>query len=117
MVGLLRNVWAAVVATVALLPPAAVHAQAQTLKAYHLADVEEMRSKFVALANAIPEDRYDWRPMEGVRSVRDVLLLIAAEGNTYPENWGLPRAQGAAGDYQAEMARLGGAAQTKAQVV
>jgi hypothetical protein len=109
--------WRGAVMAVGLLLPAAAHAQVQTLKAWHVADVEEMKSKFVALANAIPEDRYDWRPMDGVRSVREVLLLIAAEGNTYPANWGLPLAEGAERGYEAEMARLDGVAKTKAQLV
>ena len=108
---------AALLAAGLILPIGSAHAQVQTLKAWHVADVEEMKSKFVALANAIPEDRYDWRPMEGVRSVRDVLLLVAAEGNTYPENWGLPRAEGAADDYVAESTRIGRAAATKAQLI
>lgn len=108
---------AAAAVVVAMMFPAALRAQVQTLKEYHVADVAELKSKFVALAQAIPEDRYDWRPMEGVRSVRDVLVLVAAEGNVYPENWGLPAAEGAARGYEAESARLDSLARTKAQLV
>jgi DinB family protein len=39
-----------------------------------------MRGKFVGLANAFPPDKYTWRPMDGVRSVSEVLMLIASEG-------------------------------------
>jgi len=45
-----------------------------------IADLEVMREKFLGLADAFPEDAYTWRPMEGVRSVSEVLMLIASEG-------------------------------------
>jgi uncharacterized damage-inducible protein DinB len=35
--------------------------------------------KFIQLAEAVPEDRYDWRPMEGVRSFREVFIHVAAD--------------------------------------
>ncbi len=109
--------WQAAVVAVGLLVPGAAAAQVQTLKEFHVADVAELREKFVGLANAFPEDKYEWRPMEGTRSVRDVLVLLAAEGNVFPENWGLPRADGAVQGYQAESARLDRLARTKAQVI
>ncbi|MDZ7689628.1 MAG: DinB family protein [Balneolaceae bacterium] len=34
--------------------------------------------KAVQLAGAIPEDAYDWRPAEGIRSVREAVLHIAS---------------------------------------
>jgi hypothetical protein len=107
---------AMVVAAMTVVAPA-LPAQGQTLKEFHVADVENLRTKFLALADALPEDRYDWRPMEGTRSVRDVLVLVAAEANVFPANWGLPAAEGAARGYQAESARLGAAAVTKALLV
>ena len=45
-----------------------------------IADLDVMREKFIALAEAFPEDTYTWRPMDGVRSVSEVLMLIASEG-------------------------------------
>jgi uncharacterized damage-inducible protein DinB len=36
-----------------------------------------MEEHVMGLANAIPEDKYGWRPAEGVRSIREVLLHIA----------------------------------------
>ena len=53
---------------------------AGAVKAAVLADVEVMRGKFVGLAQAFPPDKYTWRPMDGVRSVSEVLMLIAGEG-------------------------------------
>ena len=56
---------------------------AAAVKAAFLADIEVMREKFMALAGAFPEDTYTWRPMEGVRSVSEVLMLIAGEGYAF----------------------------------
>ena len=56
---------------------------AAVVKAAYLADLEAMRVKFVGLAEAFPQDKYTWRPMEGVRSPSEVLMLIASEGYGY----------------------------------
>jgi hypothetical protein len=101
----------------AMMLPSSLHAQAQTLREYHVAAVENLQSKFVALAGAIPEERYDWRPMDGTRSVRDVLALVAAEANVFPVNWGLPAAEGAAEGYQAESERVAAFAATRAELI
>jgi hypothetical protein len=53
---------------------------AAAVKAAFLADIEVMREKFVALAEAFPQDKYMYKPMDGVRSVSEVLMLIASEG-------------------------------------
>jgi hypothetical protein len=53
---------------------------AAAVKAAFIADIEVMRGKFLGLAQAFPQDKYTWRPMEGVRSVSEVLMLIASEG-------------------------------------
>ena len=53
---------------------------AAAVKAAFLADLEVMRGKFVGLAQTFPPDKYTWRPMDGVRSVSEVLMLIASEG-------------------------------------
>ena len=56
------------------------------LKSAFLADIEAMRVKFVGLAEAFPQDKYDWRPMDGVRSVSEVLMLAAMEGYSFIPN-------------------------------
>lgn len=109
--------WGVAAVAVAMTLPPALRAQVQTLKDFHVADVENLRSKFVALAETFPEDRYDWRPMEGIRSVRDVLVLVAAEANVFPAHWDLPAAEGAARGYEAESERVGAMAVTKAQLI
>jgi len=53
---------------------------AAALKTAFTADIDSMAVKFVGLAEAFPPDKYTWRPMDGVRSVSEVLMLIATEG-------------------------------------
>ena len=53
---------------------------AAAVKASFLNDLDNLRGKFVGLAEAFPQDKYTWRPMEGVRSVSEVLMLAAMEG-------------------------------------
>ncbi len=44
-------------------------------------DMSESQEKIISLAEAIPADKYTWRPEEGVRSVSEVLMHIA--GSNY----------------------------------
>jgi uncharacterized damage-inducible protein DinB len=46
---------------------------------------EASARKLVALAEAMPADRYDWRPMEGVASVAEVYMHIARYNYYYPD--------------------------------
>ena len=59
---------------------------AALVKASFLNDLETLRGKFVGLAQAFPQDKYTWRPMEGVRSVSEVLMLAAMEGYSFIPN-------------------------------
>ena len=66
---------------------------ATVLKEAFMADLEVMREKFLGLADAFPAETYTWRPMEGVRSVSEVLMLIASEGYGFvPMSVGAPTA-------------------------
>jgi len=66
---------------------------AQVLRAALLSDLETMRGKFMQLAEAFPQDKYAWTPMEGVRSVAQVLVLAAGEGYSFiPGSFGGQRA-------------------------
>ena len=78
------------VALVVAAAPSAAHAQdviskdsAAALKAAFIADLDNLHTKFLGLAQAFPQDKYTWRPMEGVRSVADVLMLAAFEGYSF----------------------------------
>ena len=65
-------------------------------------DLDTLQSKVIALANAIPAEKFAWRPTEGVRSFGEVFMHIAAEYYVYtPMSFGASRsaviAPGAAG--------------------
>ena len=59
---------------------------AALVRASFIGDLENVRAKFVALAEAFPQDKYSWRPMDGVRSVSEVLMLAAMEGYSFIPN-------------------------------
>lgn len=80
-------------------------AAAQSWQDVQVADLETMRDKFVGLAEAFDESHYDWRPMEGVRSVREVLGLTVAEGHLFPTAWGYAPGPEGEPDFEAEMER------------
>jgi hypothetical protein len=56
---------------------------AAAIKTAFLADLDTVKTKFIGLAEAFPQDKYSWRPMDGVRSVSEVLMLAAQEGYAF----------------------------------
>jgi len=80
---------------------------AQSLQDVQVADIETMKDKFIGLAQEFSTDQYAWRPMEGVRSVQDVLALIIAECHIFPMSWGHEPPAGAASGFGPEMQRVG----------
>ena len=65
-------------------------ASAQGLMAEMHKDVGQAQQKLIALANAIPESAYDWRPGAGARTVREVLLHVSADNYLIPIAMGMP---------------------------
>jgi len=51
-------------------------------------DIDQVQTKIVGLARAMPEGTYGWRPTKGVRSTSETLLHVAAD------NYFLPAAMG-----------------------
>lgn len=47
-------------------------------------DVDGVHQKLVALAKAMPADKYSWRPGAGVRSVGEVFLHVASDNYLLP---------------------------------
>jgi hypothetical protein len=99
--------WCGVALAVMLALPVTASGQAESLKDFQASDAEQMGEKFVGLARAFDESQYDWRPMEGVRSVREQLVLAAAEANLFPGMWGGSAASDAGENFGAENERLG----------
>jgi uncharacterized damage-inducible protein DinB len=60
------------------------------MKPQALLDLDGMKQKFVALATAVPADKYNWRPAEGVRSIGEVFLHIANANYNIPNLMGTP---------------------------
>ena len=67
----------------------------------YMADLDTLHARIVALAIAIPENKYEWRPAAGVRSVSETLMHVAHEwyfyvpgsvGGKPPADFGNPRA-------------------------
>jgi uncharacterized damage-inducible protein DinB len=91
----------------AIAMPAAARAQdvldaksAATVRDQYLADLDTLHSKIMQLANAIPADKYSWRPAEGVRSISEALMHVASEWYLFapmsvagkaPADFGAPR--------------------------
>lgn len=73
------------------LAPLAAHAQAVpagagasretalAARTAFLLDIDTLQSKFLALAEAIPAEKYAWRPAPGVRSIGEAFLHVASE--------------------------------------
>ena len=95
--------------------PSSMDAQVATWQDIQVSDIETMGDKFTQLAEAFDESQYDWRPMEEVRSVREVLGLAIAEANLFPTAWGHEPAPGAAARFPAELERA--AALSKADML
>jgi hypothetical protein len=57
-----------------------------------LMDLDTLQSKFVALSEAIPAEKYSWRPAPGVRSIGEALMHVASEYYVYaPMSYGATR--------------------------
>jgi len=57
-----------------------------------LMDLDTLQSKFLALAEAIPAEKYSWRPAPGVRSIGEALMHVASEYYVYaPMSYGAAR--------------------------
>jgi uncharacterized damage-inducible protein DinB len=75
-------------------PSADKTAPSYDMKPQSLLDLEDMHKKFVALATAIPQEKYDYRPAEGVRSIGEVFLHISNANYNIPSMMGVPRPAG-----------------------
>ena len=53
-----------------------------------LSQIDQARDKLLSLADAMPAEKYTWRPGEGVRSVGEVFSHVAAANYFIPTTWG-----------------------------
>jgi uncharacterized damage-inducible protein DinB len=68
----------------------AAAAPASGVRAEFLNELKMQEDKFIALAQAMPADKYTWRPAEGVRSVSEVFMHVAAANYNLPKVLGFP---------------------------
>lgn len=81
------------------------------MKAQALLDLEGLQKKFVDLAGAIPQDKFTWRPADGVRSISEVFLHISAA------NYGYPNLLGVAPPATLDLKNLEKSTTDKAQII
>src|ERR1700687_730963 len=69
--------------------PAAAEAPAPgSPRAMVLRQIGAAQEKLIALAEAMPADKYTWRPGAGVRSVGEVFMHVASANYFLPTFWG-----------------------------
>ncbi len=108
-----NGLWVLMVTAAAFCLPSSVTAQMPSLQESQVTDIETMKDKFIGLAQAFDEAQYDWRPMDGVRSVRDVFGLIIAECHVFPTAWGHEPPAEAASGFGPELRRAGSLTRTE----
>jgi uncharacterized damage-inducible protein DinB len=69
-------------------PPAAAASAVTGARGEFLAEVVYYEQRYIRLAEAVPAEKYPWRPAEGVRSIGEVYAHIATA------NYGVARALG-----------------------
>ncbi|HVR98440.1 MAG TPA: DinB family protein [Thermoanaerobaculia bacterium] len=82
--------------TPSVTPPVA-QAQAPAasgVRAEILRQIGDAQEKLVALAEAMPADKYGWRPGAGVRSTGEVFLHVAGGNYFLPTLWGVKPPEG-----------------------
>ena len=57
-------------------------------RAEFLVLLDDVQKKILTLADAVPADKYSWRPAPGVRSVGEVYMHLAATNFYLPTLWG-----------------------------
>ena len=67
---------------------------ASGFKSDALAHFDDASKKIVDLAEAVPAEKYAWRPAAGVRSVSEVFVHVASGNGLLPTFLGAPRPEG-----------------------
>jgi len=85
-----------------LLPCAAQDSQEPSsgFRAEFLLQMNDVQSKILELANAVPQEKYLWRPSENVRSVSEVYMHIAGGNFFLPTMAGVKAPEGYSRDME-----------------
>jgi uncharacterized damage-inducible protein DinB len=92
-------------------PAASPAAPTSETRAEFLDRLDFYEQRFVSLAQAVPAEKYAWRPSEGVRSIGEVYLHVAAA------NYSLPRLIGAQPPAGVDIAGLEKSTTDKAKII
>lgn len=70
-------------------PPQSASATDKTAPSYDMkaqaaVDLQQLQKKYVDLAEALPADKYTWRPETGVRSISELFLHVAGANFEFP---------------------------------
>ena len=68
--------------------------EASGFKTDLLASIDDAGKKLVDLAQAVPAEKYGWRPSEGVRSFSEVFMHVVAGNYLIPSFMGFKRPEG-----------------------
>ena len=71
-------------------PPATLTTPTSGPRLEFLDEVSYYEQRFLRLAEAIPADKYNWRPAEGVRSIGDVYMHVVAANYNFARVLGTP---------------------------
>jgi len=75
-------------------------APASGFRAEYLKQLTDVEKKVVDLAQAMPQEKYTWRPAEGVRSVSEVFVHIGGSNFLLPVALGLKAPEGFSSDME-----------------
>jgi len=96
-----------VIILIALLAPSIGFTQEQTVpsampgfKGDLMKDIQAAEEKLVSLAEAIPAEKYSWRPGEGVRSISEVYMHVAGGNYLLPSFAGVTPPPGISRDME-----------------
>jgi uncharacterized damage-inducible protein DinB len=64
------------------------------MKAQSIVDLQDLQKKFTTLADAIPAEKFAWRPSDGVRSFSELFLHVSAANYGIPNMMGVPMPAG-----------------------
>ena len=91
----------AIAAAAGLAPtPVSAQASASGLQADLIAQLDEARDKLTQLAEAIPQEKYSWRPGEGVRSVSEAFMHVVGANYYFPSLAGVKAPEGLSRDME-----------------
>lgn len=74
--------------------PADKTAPSYDMKAQSVFDLQDMQKKFAGLAEAMPAEKYSWRPSPDVRNFGEVMLHVANSNYGIPNMMGVPTPTG-----------------------